>query len=211
MGSATKDPREREHLLRTPVALVSAASGEGSLSTAYTRPLLLLLGYVGDVPLVGCLNLGNLQLARLSGRQREIGVRVALGASRGRILRQLMIEDLLLLFIGGRFGAGHLPPGEWTASPLGFGAGAGDTARSPFRLGALGVGILLLLLAQVGFSILPAWQSTRNHPAAAIHAGRGNIGGSSREGAMVDRVADRPGLLIAIGCSQWLRSSRKRS
>jgi predicted permease len=183
LANATKDPNEREHLLRTQVQLVSAASGEGSLGAEYTRPLALLMGMSAMFLLVGCLNLGNLQLARLSGRQREIGVRLALGASRWRILRQLMVEDLLLLVVGGVLAVGtcrivsglllHWASGRERLIPVDL----------HFGWALFGIGILLLIVAQLGFSVLPAWQITRNHPAATIHASRGNIGaGGKRDG-----------------------------
>jgi predicted permease len=183
LANATKDPNEREHILRTQVQLVSAASGEGSLGAEYTRPLVLLMAMSAMFLLVGCLNLGNLQLARLSGRQREIGVRLALGASRWRILRQLMVEDLLLLVVGGVLAVGtcrivsglllHWASGRERLIPVDL----------HFGWALFGVGILLLIVAQVGFSVLPAWQITRNHPAATIHASRGNIGaGGKRDG-----------------------------
>jgi predicted permease len=176
LANATKDPNERERILHTQVQLVSAASGEGSLGAEYTRPLALLMAMSAMFLLVGCLNLGNLQLARLFGRQREIGVRLALGASRWRVLRQLMVEDLLLLVVGGvlavatcRIVSGlllHWASGRERLIPVDL----------HFGWALFGIGILLLILAQLGFSILPAWQITRNHPAATIHSSRGNIG-----------------------------------
>jgi predicted permease len=176
MGNATKDAKEREHILHAQVQLVSAASGEGSLGTEYLRPLSLLMGMSAMFFLVGCLNLGSLQLARLSGRKREIGVRLALGASRWQVLRQLAVEDLLLLAMGGvlaiatcRVASGLLL--HW-ASPrkrlipvdLHFG----------WRYFL--AGMVLLLVAQLAFSILPAWQITRRNPLSAMRSNMGNLG-----------------------------------
>jgi predicted permease len=176
MGNATKDTKEREHILHAPVQLVSSASGEGSLGIEYLRPLSLLMGMSAMFFLVGCLNLGSLQLARLSGRKREIGVRLALGASRWQVLRQLAVEDLLLLSMGGvlaiatcRGVSGLLL--QW-ASPrkrlipvdLHFG----------WRYFLAGVA--LLVVAQLAFSVLPAWQITRRNPLSAMRSNLGNMG-----------------------------------
>ncbi len=181
MGAATKDPADRAHVLHTQVQLVSAASGEGSLGKGYLRPLVLLLGMATMFFLIGCLNLGNLQLARLSKRQREIGVRVALGASRGRILSQLMVEDLLLLAVGAvcAFATSRVASSlllHWASRrqrliPVDLRLG----------LGFFAVGSLLLMVALVGFSLLPAWRISGSRPAGALQTSVGNIGGR-REG-----------------------------
>ena len=180
MGNATKDPNEREHILRAQVQLVSAAAGEGSLAAEYMRPLSLLMGMASMFFLVGCLNLGNLQLARLSGRRTEIGVRVALGASRWRILRQLMVEDLLLMLTGGVLALATCR----VASSLLLHWASGRERLIPidlhFGFGLFLVGTVLLIVAQMGFSILPAWHTTRSTPGATIRSSVGNIGGRSR-------------------------------
>src|ERR1700722_14990966 len=87
MANATRDAKDRAQIRRARVQLISAASGEGSFSAAYQRPVFL----------VGCVNLANLQLARLAGRRREFAVRMALGASRRRVLSQLLLEDFVLV------------------------------------------------------------------------------------------------------------------
>ncbi len=180
IAAANKDANERGHILHAQVQLVSAASGEGSMGEEYKRPLFLLMGMATMFFLVGCLNLGNLQLARLSARQREIGVRIALGASRARILRQLIVEDLLLLAIGGVLALAtcraasalllHWVSGRERLMPIDL------HMSSAFFL----VGIGLLVLAQLGFSVVPAWRITRRHPGMTIRSSVGNIGGQGR-------------------------------
>ena len=174
LASASKDARDQEQILRSRVQLISAASGEGTLKEDYSESLIILMAMAGLVLLVGCVNLANLQLARLLSRQRELTVRASLGASRWRLLRQLLVEDLLLALIGAVLA---LVIGRASSSLLlTWASGSGPAIPLDLHVGweVFAFGGALLLIALTAFSLLPAWQITRNNLADNMKS-RGNL------------------------------------
>jgi predicted permease len=186
IADATRDPKERANIRSARVRLIPAAGGEGSLNTTYGRPLFLLMGMAALVFLIGCVNLANLQLARLAGRQREMSLRVALGASRWRVLQQLLVEDSLLVAIGGSLAIATC--GLMSSLLLHWASGRQHPIPLALRFGVedLLVGAALLATALIGFSLLPAWQLTRGNLRAAAQSGMGNkvvMGNMGRRGS----------------------------
>jgi predicted permease len=154
MTEATADPVLKAALLhvKTEVAPLS----ENGMRKRFTVPLTILMALSASIFLVGCLNLANLQLARLHARAHELSVRMALGASSGRLIRQIVLEDVLLL-AGGTVFAFVLGR---AASSILIRWASGRNAHFTFDLhpnlpvAALGAGLMLLSL--LCFSILPA-------------------------------------------------------
>jgi predicted permease len=168
-----------------------AGTGLSALRQRYERPLWLLLATTGLVLLIACANLANLMLARASAREREIAVRLAIGASRGRLVRQLMAESLLLALVGA---AGGVLLAFWLSGSL---LAFLTTDASPLFLDlrpdprVLGFTAALAVLTCVLFGLAPALRATHLAPGAALKArGSASIAGKGRFGL-------RRGLVVA--------------
>jgi predicted permease len=135
------------------------------------KPLYVLLGLGGLVLLLACANIANLMLARASSRQREISARMALGAGRGRILRQVLTESLLLAAMGGAAG---LVLGYCSRNLVPWLLRTGwDGGEMPVRFDwrVFGLTAAVTLLTGVFFGILPAWRLTHSDISAALKEG----------------------------------------
>jgi predicted permease len=166
IANFSKEARNREQILQSRVNLVSAASGEGTLREEYGQPLTVLMAMAGLVLLVGAVNLANLQLARLLGRQRELAVRTSLGASQWQILCQLLAEDLVLALIGTALA---VPVGQAACSLLlEWASRSGKALPLNLQIGWPQFAFVALLLIAVltGFSLIPASRIARSNLAA---------------------------------------------
>ncbi len=182
LAGAAKDTQDRTRILRSQVTLISAENGEGSLAKVYSRPLIILMAMAVVILLVGCLNLANLQMARLQQREIEIATRIALGASRTRVLRQVAIEAVVLAVVGGvlAFATGRAA----SSLLLHWASGRGQSIPIDPQIGAAAtlLGTALLLGALMGFGLLPAWQMTRKSFSMASKARVGQLSGQSKSG-----------------------------
>ncbi len=137
----------------------------------FAKPLYVLLALVGFVLLLACANIANLMLARASARQREMSVRLALGAGRSRILRQVLTESLLISVMGGALGLGLGYMGRTTLPNLLANSWEQSSVNVPFdwRVFAFTAGVTIL--TGVLFGIAPAWASTRAEIGTALKEG----------------------------------------
>ena len=160
MTEATADPVVKAALLHVKIG--AAPLGENGMRKRFTVPLTLLMALSASIFLVGCLNLANLQLARLHARAHELSVRMALGASIGRLIRQIVLEDALLVAGGSvcAFVLGHSASGILVRWVSNRNALFTFDLHPNLPLAALGVGLVLLSL--LSFSILPAIIFLRN-------------------------------------------------
>jgi predicted permease len=164
--------------------------------------LLVLLGAVGLILLIACANLANLLLVRAIGRQREITIRFALGASRARIIGELLAQSAVLALLGSAAG---LVFGVWTKHFLVALAPNGlprlDTAAIDARVVIFT--ILLSVITGLICGIVPAWQASRARPAEAMRATDRNLAGSSvmrwRSLFMIAEVGVSMVLLVGAG------------
>jgi predicted permease len=200
---------DREQYLRSRVKFLPGS--ENWLSNYMRRPLWILMALTGAVLLLACANLANLMLARATAREREIAVRLAIGAARGRIVRQLMVETLLLSGAGAVLGLVlaliadrlllrmYVPANEmaqFLVSPI-----------PDWRVLALAFG--LLLLTSLAFGLMPALRGSHTEITPSLQERSGTGSAASvplRRVFVVIQVA--LSLLLLVGAGLFVRTLR---
>ena len=184
---------ERQQFLRSSVNVLPAWTGRSFLRAQMARPLQVLMAIVALVLLIACGNVANLLLVRAAGRSREIAVRLALGANRGQIIRQLLVESVLLSLTGGVAGVavayagvkvllGFLPQ---SATALGL-AATPDGRVLVFNFG-------VALVTGLVFGLSPTLQAHQPRRGAHAQRPRGSLGGRHRTCAPAQIPGGGPG------------------
>ena len=206
-ATATEDTKQK--FLKMSMDLLPASKGRSYLRQQFYNPLLALMAIVALVLLIACSNVANLLIARATSRQKEIAVRLALGAGRGRLIIQLLIESLLLAGAGGAAGLGLAVVMD--KALIGFlpavVSGSVNLTSSP-DLPVLGFTLAVSMVTGLIFGLVPAIQSTRPELAGTLKDQAGAVvGGTSvmlRKSLVVAQVA--LSLLLLIGAGLFVQS-----
>jgi predicted permease len=202
--------RFRTRFLAKKLVLLPGQKGESTIRQQFSESLIVLMAMVGLLLVIACANVANLLLARATSRYKEVAIRLALGAGRGRIVRQQFAESLVLALAGGALG---LIVASWTGALLiGSLPGASDgsialSADPDLRvmLFTIGLSIATALL----FGIAPAVQATRSTVAGTLKDEAGGVVGGTgharvRKGLVVAQVA--LSVMLLAGAALFARS-----
>ena len=203
MGLLARRVAEAEPVIRSNITTVPTPILQELLGDTTPRALWILLGAVGLLLLIGCVNVANLQLARATARQRELAVRTALGASRFRLVRLTLIESALLGLTGGAAG---VVLAHWMIRAI-VAAAPEDVPRiasAALNLPALAFAFAVSIVVAMLFGLMPALQSARSDPQQAIGEGGartsgGHATGRARRTLVVVELALSVVLLIGAG------------
>ncbi|HEV2195725.1 MAG TPA: ABC transporter permease [Candidatus Acidoferrum sp.] len=200
---------DREQFLKCWMDVLPGSQGRSYTRRELSTPLWVLMATTGMVLLIACANLANLLLARAIGRQKEIAVRLAIGASRGRIVLQLLTETLSLAALGGLVG---LAIAFWADRALlriylpSDSTGLNITTLPDLRILIFTVGVTIL--TGVVFGLVPALQTTRPDVGRVLKDEAGAVVGGGHTGLRKTLVVAQVALslLLLIGAGLFLRS-----
>ena len=203
-GQPFDSPGARRDVAEMKLQMEPGSRGLTALREQFSRPLMFLMAVVGVLLVIACTNVANLLLARAKSRQREFAVRLALGAGRARVMRQLMTESVMLAAAGGAFG---VLVAFWGSRSL---VSLMSHSASPIQLSVgldarvLAFTALASLIAVVIFGLAPSWRTSRldlsqavkqSTQGAAAAQGRSRFG----EGLVIPQIALSLVLLVGAG------------
>jgi putative ABC transport system permease protein len=208
-AAKTWSPYSREQFMKGQLLVESAATGYSFIRNDFSTALIVLMCMVGLVLLIACANVANLLIARGFARQKEIAVRLSLGASRGRLVKQLLVESLVLSFIGGAAGVGLAVVLTRTLIALVPQQGQPLLITGHPDLRILIFAFFLTLATGVVFGLLPALRASRPDPWATLKDTMGSIAGTGgslflRKGLVTAQVA--LSFLLLFGAGLFVRS-----
>ena len=169
----------RDHFLARKVRLESAATGYSDLRQSFSVALVVLMSMIGLVLVIACFNVASLLIARAAARQKEIAVRLAMGASRGQLVRQLLIESAVLSSAGGALGlflSVGMIRGLLSFLPV---KGMLLTLRAEPDWRILAFNLALAFLTALCFGLVPAWQTVRVDLWNSLKEAGGAVAGGS--------------------------------
>lgn len=202
-------PQDQEQYITQPFALMPGGNGLSFLRTRYSQPLFVLLGIVALVLLIACANMANLLLAQSTARQRELAIRLSLGASRWQVARQLLLESLLLSFIGAATGVMLAIWGSRSLVQLLSTRTTLVTLDLALDWRVLAFTTTVGLLTGLLFGVAPALRATGLTPALALRDhSRGVVSGGGRinfgHGLVALQVAIS--FVLVLGASLFVRT-----
>ena len=205
---ATPSQKELDSIQHASIQLTSAANGVSRLRRMFSLPLKILMTIVALVLLIACANIANMLLARGVSRAREIAIRMAIGATRGRIVLQLLVESAVLAFTGAALGVAL----AWKASAALLNMALASPEPIPIDLTpglpVLGFTLAVTVLTALLFGVIPAFKATRLELTPALKEGRGGGTASSRSRLARGLIAGQIALsvLLLVAATLFLRS-----
>jgi predicted permease len=187
-----------DQYLKEGLTFVSAAAGPAGFRTRYEQPLWIIMAVVAIVLLIACANITNLMLARAASRRHELTLRLALGASRFRIARQLLVESLLLACLGAAFG---LLFAQWGSRVI---VGQLSTPRSTVALDltldwrVVGFTALVAVVTALLFGVAPALRMRRVDPNDALKEQGRTFAGEGRHSIGTSLLAVQVALTLVL-------------